>query len=335
MVHTAKEFIANQPAPANRLQSLKAKFTWKNGDTVDTVQANINSILETMAIGAPKYVITPSYYAVGDDGTVFDSASFVLRPSAKAPCTAPSLKINFSVSAGSTVYADFIDYFAGWIDKCMDMSMMYDNLADLQTVFDEVVAEENIPFTVKFDLGTGILDLSDTSITVGISTETAMKISRLPLYSTIVETAREDYKAALGDILKACAKPMDFIMQKTPVNKDLGITTRKTMVKLIRKCVTRRVAFTRVGEGWAEGELNGRKWFAVVSKVLCTEDEAAQIAKETPNAYIINNDNSTKSEKEAGKTKIYVAYKVSPFDENHETVDVDIKSIEGIVEANK
>lgn len=329
MVHYAKEFYAKQGKTDGKFEYLKNKFTYNAKDTADTIASNIEAILDIFRIGAPKFIITPSYY-VKEDGS-FESASFTIRPSSKADCTVATLKRTFNVYAGQNLYSIFVDNLADWTNLYHDVNFMYENIADLQEAFDEVIAKENIPFSVKLDVGEGIVDLSDNSITVGLSEETVMTIVKLPLYNTVVGEAREVYKAELANTLKACAKPMDLVKQNTKITKELGIFSRKSIVKLIRKRVTRKIEFTRVGEGY----IDTPEYFAVISKVLMTDTEAAELLAKNPDAFVIDNTNSTSAEQKAGKSKIYVSYKVSPFNDNRETLDIDIKTIAGVLSANE
>ena len=213
-----------------------------------------------------------------------------------------------------------------------DTEKMYDNVADIQAIFDEAVTLAEVPFTVGIDIGEDIIDVSDKHIVLGLSQTVVQTISKISYYNEVIPTAKEAYIAQLAEVLKACAKPTDIVKQNTSITKELGVFSRKSLVKLIRNIVTRRVAYTRVGQGYFGND----DYFTVIEKVLLTEEEEAKAVKaENGEAYIIDNTNATIAEKNAGKTKILVKFRVSPFNDNNETVAVDIKTIPGIVSANE
>jgi hypothetical protein len=279
---------------------------------------------------APKLVITPSYYTVGEE--VFDSANFTIRPSSKASCTAPELKSSFTVYAGADCYADFVAKFTAWLDKYTTTEMLYANIVELQKVWDEAIAENEVSFVVKFTRGVGIVDVSDKYIVLGLSDDVIIHtIPDLPCFNAVLTYRYDNYKTAVADALKACAKPIDITKQKVVYFKQLGISSRKGTAKLIRKNVTRNVAYTRLGVCYAETD----EYFTVIEKKLVTDAEAEAIKTEIPDAYIVENAGGSRSEKEAGKTKVYIAFKVTPFNADRETVTVDIKDIPGIVTANQ
>lgn len=325
MIHLVREFYNNQ-AQQNKA-GLKTKYTWHEGATVSEVSENLAQLEYIINIGnVPKTIVTRSWYK-GENET-FASVTYTLKPSSKASCTDPCLRKTFKVDAGPNMYIDFVNEYLSWVDRYNDVAKMYENLATLQEVVDEIVAENNIPFSVKFVLGTGIEDITDDSITLGIKEGIVTTLAQLPLYNTVVKGPAENYKKLIAETLKACAKPIDVVKQNTTVMKNLGVFSRKSAVKLIRKNVTRNIAFTRVGTGYYDCD----EYFTVIDKKLLTDAEAANLPEGT---YVIDNNGASAAEKKAGKTKVAITYRVSPFNENGETKDIDIKSIPGIIDANK
>lgn len=331
MLHSVNEFYLNQSKPRELFAYLYDKFEYTEGDSVDMVSQNIDTLLKIMRADAPKIIVTPSYY--GNAAKVFDSASYTIRPSSKAECRAPVLKRSFSINAGANVYVRFIKEFEGWLDLYHDIRLMYENLDFLQKMVDEIIETEGIPFKVSFDIGSGILDISDNDIVLGIEQDTVMGLAQLFFCnSCLYESSLQQYKGEFVDILKACAKPMDIVKQGAAITRALGIFSRKAITTLVRKVVTRRIDYTRVGIGYYASPEEG--WFTVIQKSLLTDEEADKVLEDNPDAFIIDNINSTIAERANGQLRILVQYKLSPFNANRESVDIAIRDIPNVMSAN-
>ena len=328
MMHSAKEF--GQSTELTRFVAMKKKYTFDHDD-VKTVTEKTKTILtEFYNSGANMdVVITPTYYT-NSDGSL-DSVRYTVRPSAKARCTVESLKTSFVISADEHFYASFISNFADWFDKYKDTCYLYDNLEELQIVFSEALERAEVDYTVALDIGEGIIDVTDNSIVLGITPSVIQSLSQFEFYNPVVEVRRENFINVIVDTLKVCVRPIDLVKQNNYIFKGLGIFSRKSVVKLIRKNVTRKLSYTRVGYGY----ISTKDYFAVVDKIAVTDDEVKAIKEKDANAYIISNENSTKAEREAGKNNIYIRYRVSPFDDDMQTREIDIRDIEDVTVANK
>lgn len=156
-------------------------------------------------------------------------------------------------------------------------------------------------------LGNGLLDASDKHAIVGLSAEVIEGLSTLPLFDEEIESRVEGYKVRIAETLKECNKPYDIVKVKSNVTKDLDIYSRRALNKLMRQFVKRNADFVRVGVGYVETE----EFFSIVEKVAVTEEELSHI--DTTDALVIDNVGLSKKEKEEGKTKVVVTYKVAPF----------------------
>ena len=327
MMHSAKEF--GQSTELTRFSAMKKKYVFDHDD-VKTVTEKTKTILtEFYNSGANMdVVVTPTYYTTNDGS--LDSVRYTVRPSAKARCTVESLKTSFVISADEHFYASFISNFADWFDLYKDTCYLYDNLEELQVVFNEALEKAEVNYTVTLDIGTGILDVTDNSIVLGIAPSVIQSLNQYEFYNPVVEIRRENFIGIIADALKSCVRPIDIVKQNNYIFKGLGIFSRKSVVKLIRKNVTRKLSYTRVGSGYIDTE----NYFAVIDKIAVTDDEVKAIKEKDADAYIISNENSTKAEREAGKNSIYIRYRVSPFDEDMQTKEIDIRNIEDVTVAN-
>lgn len=330
-VHTSKEFLQNKAF--NALYALGNGVEYAVTDSPEQTDAKVMQVRDKMEDQGfcPAYVLKSNFYTA-KDGSV-ERIDFRIRPSSKAKCQAASLKTSFTVFASETMYREIAKQLAQWFDTYYDMMLLQDNLDMLQDVFDEAAAEAELKFAIKLTAGSGIVDISDKSITLGISENILMNISNLNCFKTVLESYAVRYKSDLKTVLMQLTVPQDIVKANNYITKELGIFTRKSPKKLIRENVTRHIAYVREGVGYVDTDT----YFALISKIAVTEEQAANIIAQDANAYIVANANPTTSEKADGKTKIYVAYKLSPFveaDRRISLVDVDIKSVVNIVKAN-
>lgn len=315
--------FANVQGAKEKLSQLKGQFKFpKNGDI-----SEINDLLEKVIFSfnmygkIPKYVLTRALYPTQDGGNELQYARFVVRPSVNYDLFVVDMKKTFQIPAGKDFFDRFIDEMIAWFDEYNYYRQLQTNIEALNQVFDEIVTENNIPFRVQFSLGSGLLDASDTHAVVGLDEEVVKDLSSLPLFDEM-EIRRDAYKARITETLLLCQKPYSIVKVKSQVTKDLGIYSRKTLSKMIRDFVNRRIEFVRTGVGYVETE----DYFAVIEKVAVSEQEAASL--QGNDVLVIDNPNPTEKEKEAGKIKIAVTYKISPFAKEDGTpVDVELQKL--------
>lgn len=292
-----------------KLSEIKGRFQLNQGAQV----AEVNDILEKVIFAlnvyevAPKFVLTRALY---DDKGVLVNARFVVRPSAKHTLKVRDMKKTFAVNAGPDFFDKFIQNMAEWFDEYARFARLESNVTELNAVVAKVVEENEIPFAVEFSLGDGLVDVTDSSVVVGLHEDVVMKLGTLPLFDENVESRQIAYKAKIAETLKECVRPYDIVKTKSQVTKDLDIYSRRAVVKLIRQIVNRKAEYVREGIGYVETA----ETFAVVEKVTATEEAAAQVDAE---AFVMSNNNMTASDKKKGENKLIVTFRVSPF--NKET----------------
>ena len=91
----------------------------------------------------------------------------------------------------------------------------------------------------------------------------------------------------------------------------------------MRKFVSRKIDFVRVGVGYAENENS----FALIERVAMTPEEVSNL--DIDEIILMDNDKPTTIEKKKGLTKIVTRYKLTPF-EKKTNVMLDIPSKEYI-----
>lgn len=306
-----------------KLATLQGDFVFPESESI----SEVNDILEKVRFSlqihgeAPKYVLTRSMYDNGD-GETLQSARFVVRPAVSHVLKHEDLKKTFTINAGADFFDKFIQEMAVWFDVYQYNAQLQVNTDALNEVVSAIIIENEIPFTVEFANGEGLIDATDTHAVIGISPAVIEGLSELPLFDENMESRREGYKARILETLKEVTKPYEIVKVKSNVTRDLGIYSRRALNKLVRQFVSRNADFVRVGVGYVDKE----NYFAVVEKVAVTEEELANL--DVTNAVVLDNADASAKEKEAGKTKIVVTYRISPFlKENGIATDVALSEV--------
>lgn len=298
-----------------KLSTLIGTFAFPKDGNITEVNNLIEKAKFSMQIhsAAPQYVLTRALYPTEEGGNQLKSARFTVRPTVSHKLDVDALEREITINAGADFFDKFITEMAEWFDLYHYASQLQANVNLLNAAFLEVTQENELPITVQFSLGDGLLDATDTYALVGLSEDTITSLGVLPLFDEDIEQRVLNYKAKVVETLQQCNKAYDIVKVKSLVTKDLNIYSRKAVNKLIRQFVNRKIEFVRVGTGYVETD----NTFAVVDKVAVTEDELATL--DTSDALVVDNAKATTKEKEAGKTKILVSYRISPFNKEEGT----------------
>lgn len=305
------------------LSEIKGTFVYPESGKIDDVNAILEKVIFALnRYGAiPKHILTRALYDNGD-GQTLRNARFVVKPSVHTELDVAELKYTFNISAGEKFFDDFIDEMANWFDEYQYNKQLQENVDELNAVVTSLIEENELPFDVKFSVGKTLLDASDNHVVIGLDHEVVMNLSELALFDEQLESRVEGYKSRLLETLKEASKPYELVKVKSSVTKDLGIYSRRSLNKLMRQFVSREISYVRTGVGYKETENE----FALVQKVAVTEEELANI--DTTDALVIDNEKASAKEKEAGKTKIVVTYKVAPFKkETGEPSELSLKEV--------
>lgn len=305
------------------LASLEGKYVLEEGTDVKVANDILEKVIFALNIceGAPKYVLTRAMYP--ETGT-FTEARFVVRPAAKAALSVAEMKKVFAIQADAKFYDKFIKEMAIWFDEYAYYKMLDENVAELNAKMTEITADEELPFDVKFTVGSDVEDITDKSITVGLTVDTVCNLSTLPLFDENIPVRAEQYGLGVVSYLKSCVKPWDIFKKSSVFTKDLGLSNKRSIIKPIRKIVNRNLKYVRVGTGYVDAD----NYFAVIEKVAITPEEVEAYE----GAVILDNENVSKVEAKAGKTKIAAFFKISPIDEKGNSVDIGLEDVLAEVE---
>jgi len=323
-----KKASFNTSGEFKALEELLGKFEYPSDGDVDEVNKTLEKIMFLFKrVGSlPNYAVTRALFT-DDGGKKVTKARLVVRQGSKNPVTVKDLKKVLNIQPSGVFFDTFITEMVDWFEKHSFYSKIESNIRKLNSVVGDIVVRNDIPFNVTFSIGDGIIDVSDNHIVLGLSEKVVVGLSDNTLFDERFDTRRLNYEGKFVDVLKQCNTPYDIVKVKSKVTDDLGMYSRKSIVKSIRKVVNRRESCTRVGVGYVDTEFNGRGIFAVVEKKAVSKDVVGVDGK---NVVIVENTNQTSVEKLKNEDKIVVSFKVRPFDKKTGIpVDIGILDVIG------
>ena len=304
----------------DKLQYILDKYIGLNSENMDEV----NNILDRVILDfdtsdiCPDIILTRALYIDEDTGK-FQRGKFVIRPTVKYNLSIKDIKYSFVIINSSDFFKDFIENVINWVVDYNLYLELEKNLKKLNLCVFDILKEIDFPYVISFSLGEGITDISDDSITIGLDPETIFNIPRLGFFIED-EFWRNKYIKNFVNILKDCNRPYDIVKIKSDFTKELNIYSRKSINKLLRKFVSRKIDFVRVGVGYAENDNS----FALIERVALTPEEVEEL--DIDNIILMDNEKPTTIEKKKGLTKIVTRYKLTPFEKKTNVMlDIPLK----------
>ena len=296
--------------------------TYKNKDS-DNIE-DVNNILDRVILDfdtsdiCPDIILTRALYIDEDTGN-FQRGKFVIRPTVKYNLAIKDVKFSFTIINSPNFFKEFIEHIIDWVVDYTIYLELEKNLKQLNTCVFEILKDIDFPYMLYFSLGEGNTDISDDSVTLGLDIETIFNIPRLGFFIED-EYWRLKYIKNFVNILKDCNRPYDIVKIKSDFTKELNIYSRKSINKLLRKFVSRKIDFVRVGIGYAENENS----FALIERIAMTPEEVSNL--DIDEIILMDNDKPTIIEKKKGLTKIVTRYKLTPFEKKTNVMlDIPLK----------
>lgn len=265
----------------------------------------------------PEFILGYSFFNSSLEKT-FDTIKLTIRPSIKYNLKCEEMKYSFVLVNNENIINDLINNLILWIADYNYYSYLDGNIQKLNDVVWDIMSNiEDVNWTMTFNIGDGILDISDNSIVLGVSDTNIINLDNIGLFSND-DYWRNLYIEKFKNTLKECNRPYDIVKSKSDFSMDLGIYNRKSISKLIRKFIKRRIECVRVGVGYLENSYN----FALIEKKAISDKELEKCS--FGDDYIVLDNNSpTVAEKKAGLNKILVVYRLMPFEKKtNEYLDI-------------
>lgn len=293
----------------NHFKYLIDKYSDMSESSIDDINRIIDIIiLEVESYEyCPKLILTRAMYAEDVDNDNFIRGKFVLRPSIKYNLNNNDMRYCFTIINDTDFFKNFILNMVDWVYSYRFFSYLDENLNKLNSAVLKILSSCEFPYQISFTLGEGIVDISDNSIVLGISEECIENINQLGLFNSELYW-RDKYIEKFITTLKECSRPYDIVKIKSDITLELGVYNRKSISKLLRKIVSRKVDYVRVGVGYVED----LSTFALIERKAISEDEVEKF--NSKEVIIEDNINATIIEKKQGLSKIVTSYKLMPFD---------------------
>ena len=289
------------------LQYIVEKYADMYSDNLDEVNKILDRIVldfDTSQI-SPDIILTRALYEDENTG-LFQKGKFVVRPTIKYNLSIVDVKLSFVIVNSKNFFVEFINYLIEWVLTYTLYSDLQHNLAVLNETVFNILKEHNSPYDIKFSLGEGITDISEDSIELGLTSDVIANIPKLGFFVND-EFWKQRYIEKFLNVLKECNRPYDIVKIKSDFTKELNIYNRKSINKLLRKFVSRKIDYVRVGVGYAETED-----FALIERIAIPEEMVENY--DIDEIIIMDNDSPTTAEKKKGLTKIITKYKLMPFE---------------------
>lgn len=271
---------------------------------------NINKYIDNMIIyfntyeRAPKFVLTRALYS--DANNDLTQARFIIRPSISYELDVKDMREVFTIIGDNNFFKNLLSNIVNWFDKYTYYAQLGVNIECFNLAIKNILEENNVDMGVRFTLGEGLMDITDTSVVIGLNEEVVKNLSKFSLFSE-EEIWREKCEKDFINLFKECGRPYDIVKLKNEITNELGIYQRKSLSKLIRQVVTRRIDYVRVGIGYSEDA----EQFAVIQREAVTEDSLHNYNLDE--VIITENENMTTQEKKYNLTKIVTSFRVLPF----------------------
>ena len=308
----------------NKFDYLYEKFSSVEFNTVEELE-KLMSLIELEVLSceySPEFILNHTFLNSKDSDNDFEVCKFVIRPNIKYALKSNEMKTSFVLAKNDLFVKELITNLISWVSDYNYYLYLEYNIEKLNKVIESIIATTDTHWSLQFNIGEGILDISDTHIVLGISDTIACNINELGLFSED-DYWKNLYIEKFKNVLKECNRPYDILKSKSEFTNDLGIYNRKSINKLIRKCVKRRIECVRVGVGYLEDNYT----FALIEKVAVSKSELKNIDVDNSNIIVIDNDKPTVIEKKEKLTKIVISYKLMPFEKRTNTY-LDIPLVE-------
>ena len=333
-----KEDFKETPA-RTALEGFKGRYTYSPEQTTEEVGAIIEKVKDSLpAYGAgARFVFIRMFYSKPGNADVLDHATFSVRPTRGY---ALSLDANekFTLNFVPSFYDDLLEKMIQWLDNYEYTRKLEHNLNYLNGLFAKAVAQRDENFKIEFTLGEGLVDARDDYALIGISEKVIIdELSSTNPNNGIKRIAQMKADAFYNQIVDTVAqidKPYELLKVDSSVTKNFGIYSRKSLRKLMRNFVSRKMTFVHLGTGYYENASS----FAVIDKTPVTpEQEASFVANLQDKGVeyvVIDNENPTKNDTKRGWTRIVVSYRVSPFVKSTKEDAPEVVAID-LLEASK
>lgn len=299
------------------LQGFKGRYVYSPEQTTEEVDATIEKVKESLpAYGdGARFVFNRMFYSKPGDESVLDSVSFAVRPTRNYALTL-NTNTKFEIKVTESFYDDLLEQMIQWLDNYEYARKLEQNIEYLNASFAKVIAERGESFKIEFTLGEGLVDARDDYALIGLTEDVVIDLSSTkPEYGIegLTQMISDSFIGHISDAVAHIEKPYELLKVNSTLTSMLKIYSRKSLRKLMRNFVSRKMNFVHTGTGYFE---NADVFAVIDKKAVTAESEEALVAHLTEQGaefVVIDNEQPTKNDIKKGLTRIVVSYRVKPF----------------------
>lgn len=243
-------------------------------------------------------------------------------------------RMNQTIKVDDYFWENVCICIGNFLDTCVYHIALQKNLQDMQNIVDSIIEEHNLHFTVKFKIGWGVFEVSDTFIAIGISEEivkhykeTLIGKKQDNLLTDYIDVVRYyDIIEMLSDSLKACMHPIEWTQMKLPILEEWGIYKGLLSHTLISQAAPRKLETLREGIGY----ICYKGIIALVKKQPVDTYLLEELtSKLSPEEYIITyNEKATIQEKKKGYDYMLYTFVLKPHTKRYMLLkDISMKEL--------
>lgn len=288
------------------LESLKERYKGDFNYLVElsTLFKNMQSELEFKYRQGLKVQLSVQYY--GEASTCeYLKIKYTLKDKGYGLVT----KVERKLHGCENILVRVVEEFELILKDFKESCYLKNNIDVLNTRIKEIQKDIKTSFDLEFERGTGIVDISDTKLVVGLDDVRIKQLYLLPLFNTdgVMGIICQNYIDIIQDTLIACNQVYDILKIKNLFTQDLGIYTRRAVHNLIKKKYKKDIRNVRVGFGYYDND-----------GIMCVIKKEAVLEKgeDMDTHYYVPNEKVSKQEQKEGKNYLKVSYVLSPFDVN-------------------
>lgn len=307
------DFVSCKPT----LEPLKNKFTFDN-DTEEEINAKLDDLEAASVFGLqPDYSLIRMVHR-SDEGKITKLA-FSIRPkgSFRLVNVPINIKGRFEILAGANFYEKFVEDLGSWFDYYNQVAFCTYNAYVLTKKVYEVANKNAIelPFALEFTMGEGIVEVSNSKLTIGLPQGVLMALDANPLMSSDVDSLTAQNIEAIVVAYLGFENLYDAIRTRNSAfAKTFGLSNRKLGTQVQRTC-SKKLKAGKLGLNAhvsviTDEKGNEAKYITLINRIAVDEATAAEY--QAQGAIITDNVTMTKAHTEGGLTKVANVMHLNP-----------------------
>ena len=233
-MYTKEEmFVSVKGVLANAVQTVD----FSNANKANEVYNGVVNVLHEARLlpNVPDFISVITIRSIGDD---IESVKVTLKTRVKDMVGGSNLKSTTVIPMTPAFKDLLVTYVENWIDDYFLARKANVNVQLLNSVVEPLCGDIKVSFA--YSNNTPIVDITNKSIVLGVSAEALSELSTMELFSNI-EYVQYRAKEVMMSTLQGLTIPQEVLTVKNRSLKQLGVTTRKGVAKLLKKVYKKNI----------------------------------------------------------------------------------------------